>query len=150
MCLCTMHCGIISATWSLSLSSLFSLSLFSLDSPIYIPCYSHLPHSMTLSLCRSVWMSLSFYFRCGKLFVCCWITFKNQYKYFQEYTIGNDEVVRPFVRICYSAYAEYFEWTIYIIEGALLSFGAFLAWETRHVSIARNANLMEIFRLYLP
>ena len=28
----------------------------------------------------------------------------------------------------------YFGWTIYIIEGALLTFGAFLAWESRHVS----------------
>lgn len=28
----------------------------------------------------------------------------------------------------------YFEWTLYIIEGALLCFGAFLSFETRHVS----------------
>ena len=48
--------------------------------------------------------------------------------------MGNDAEVRPFVRVCYSNYSAYFSWTIYIIEGALLAFGAFLAWETRHVS----------------
>ncbi|XP_052793367.1 gamma-aminobutyric acid type B receptor subunit 2-like [Mya arenaria] len=48
---------------------------------------------------------------------------------------GNDAEVRPFVRMCRSDYSVYFAWAIYIIEGALLSFGAFLAWETRHVKI---------------
>ncbi|XP_052793432.1 gamma-aminobutyric acid type B receptor subunit 2-like [Mya arenaria] len=48
---------------------------------------------------------------------------------------GNDAEIRPFVRMCRSDYSVYFGWAIYIIEGALLSFGAFLAWETRHVKI---------------
>ncbi|XP_052793022.1 gamma-aminobutyric acid type B receptor subunit 1-like [Mya arenaria] len=49
--------------------------------------------------------------------------------------IGYDEEVHPYVRVCYSKYASYFNWVIYILEGALLSFGAFLAWETRRVKI---------------
>lgn len=57
------------------------------------------------------------------------------YGIFQNYMNGNDAEVRPHVRMCYSKYSTYFEWTIYIIEGALLSFGAFLAWETRRVCI---------------
>ncbi|XP_052793585.1 gamma-aminobutyric acid type B receptor subunit 2-like [Mya arenaria] len=48
---------------------------------------------------------------------------------------GNDAEIRPFVRMCRSDYSVYFGWAIYIIEGSLLSFGAFLAWETRHVKI---------------
>ena len=47
---------------------------------------------------------------------------------------GNDAEVHPFVFVCYSEYSSYFSWTIYIIEGLLLTFGAFLAWESRHVS----------------
>ena len=47
---------------------------------------------------------------------------------------GNDAEIQHFVRICYSNYGMYFCWTIYIIEGALLTFGAFLAWESRNVS----------------
>ena len=45
----------------------------------------------------------------------------------------NDAVVHRIVRVCYSVHSTYFEWTIYIVEGALLCFGAFLAFETRHV-----------------
>ncbi|XP_052793470.1 gamma-aminobutyric acid type B receptor subunit 2-like [Mya arenaria] len=47
----------------------------------------------------------------------------------------NDAEIRPFVRMCRSDNSAYFGWSVYIIEGALLSFGAFLAWETRHVKI---------------
>ena len=52
----------------------------------------------------------------------------------QVYTTGNDAEVHPYVHICYSEYSMHFGWAIYITEGALLTFGAFLAWESRHVS----------------
>lgn len=52
---------------------------------------------------------------------------------FQIYLIGNDAEVIPFVRVCQSDYSTFFGWVMYIIEGGLMSFGAFLAWETRHV-----------------
>ena len=48
---------------------------------------------------------------------------------------GNDAEVHPFVRVCFSKYSVYFGWTIYILEGALLTFGAFLSWETRQVRV---------------
>ncbi|XP_052793048.1 gamma-aminobutyric acid type B receptor subunit 2-like [Mya arenaria] len=51
------------------------------------------------------------------------------------YQIGNDEEVHPYVRVCFSENGAYYNWVIYIIEGTLLSFGAFLAWETRRVKI---------------
>jgi len=57
---------------------------------------------------------------------------------FQFYTVGNDEEIRPYINTCYSKYASQFGWAIYVMEGALLSFGAFLAWETRHVSSLRD------------
>ncbi|XP_053374274.1 gamma-aminobutyric acid type B receptor subunit 2-like [Mercenaria mercenaria] len=47
----------------------------------------------------------------------------------------NGAEVRPFVRVCESKYSQYFEWALYITQGALLTFGAFLAWETRKVKI---------------
>ena len=47
---------------------------------------------------------------------------------------GNDAEVIPFARVCHSDYSVYFGWTIYMIEGAVLTFGVFLSWETRHVS----------------
>lgn len=53
----------------------------------------------------------------------------------EVYLMANDAEVRPYVRVCYSQYGTHFSWTIYITEGALLAFGAFLAWETRHVTI---------------
>ncbi|XP_052286949.1 gamma-aminobutyric acid type B receptor subunit 2-like [Dreissena polymorpha] len=54
----------------------------------------------------------------------------------QKDVVGNDEEVRFFVHTCISKQSTYFEWTIFIIEGMMLTFGAFLAWETRHVTIA--------------
>ena len=51
------------------------------------------------------------------------------------YISGNYAEIHPFVPVCYSEYSMYFGWTIYIIEGALLTFGAFLSWESRHVSV---------------
>lgn len=51
------------------------------------------------------------------------------------YLIGKDAEVHPFIRICTSKYNDYFSWAIYILEGALLSFGAFLSFETRKVKI---------------
>ncbi|KAL4221901.1 G-protein coupled GABA receptor [Mactra antiquata] len=53
----------------------------------------------------------------------------------ENYMSGADAEVHPFVRICVSEYASYFGWALYIIQGSLLSFGTFLAWETRHVKI---------------
>ncbi|XP_052245676.1 gamma-aminobutyric acid type B receptor subunit 1-like [Dreissena polymorpha] len=53
----------------------------------------------------------------------------------KSYTNGSDEIVHQFVRICFSKNSSYFTWSLYIVEGALLSFGAFLAWETRNVKI---------------
>ncbi|XP_052233278.1 gamma-aminobutyric acid type B receptor subunit 1-like [Dreissena polymorpha] len=47
----------------------------------------------------------------------------------------NDVVVHQYMRVCFSPESRYFNWTLYLIEGALLAFGAFLAWETRHVKI---------------
>ena len=52
---------------------------------------------------------------------------------FQVYFSGNDAEVHLYVRICYSKYSSYFTWFIYMSEGGLLTFGAFLAWESRHV-----------------
>ena len=49
--------------------------------------------------------------------------------------VGNDAEIHPFVRVCHSEYGVHFSWTLYIIEGVLLAFGAFLAFESRHVSI---------------
>ena len=51
----------------------------------------------------------------------------------QVYTTDDDTEVRPYVRVCHSKYGQYFSWTIYILEGLILVFGAFLAWETRQV-----------------
>ncbi|KAH3769086.1 hypothetical protein DPMN_170333, partial [Dreissena polymorpha] len=53
----------------------------------------------------------------------------------EKNVVGNDEEVRFFVQTCVSKQSTYFAWTIYIFEGMMLSFGAFLAWETRHVTI---------------
>ncbi|XP_045170045.2 gamma-aminobutyric acid type B receptor subunit 2-like [Mercenaria mercenaria] len=53
----------------------------------------------------------------------------------EVYMIGNDAEVIPFVRVCQSEYSDYFEWPLYVVEGGLLTFGAFLAWETRKVKI---------------
>ena len=52
---------------------------------------------------------------------------------FQVYLTGNDAEVRPYLRECTSDFSSYFSWTIYIIEGVVLAFGAFLAFETRKV-----------------
>lgn len=61
--------------------------------------------------------------------------------------IGNDAEVRPFVRICHSDYSTYFGWVLYVLEGALLSFGAFLAWETRNVGLLFFNGLLKEFIL---
>ena len=62
------------------------------------------------------------------------ITLKKLYALsFKVYLTGNDAEVRPFLRVCTSVYHSYFSWTICITEGVLLSFGAFLAFETRKV-----------------
>ena len=48
----------------------------------------------------------------------------------------SDSEVLPYVRVCTSDYYSYFSWTLYIMEGTLLAFGAFLAFETRKVGIS--------------
>ncbi|XP_045170037.2 gamma-aminobutyric acid type B receptor subunit 2-like [Mercenaria mercenaria] len=53
----------------------------------------------------------------------------------EMYTTTDGTEVQPLVNVCDSSYSEIFGWTLYIIEGALLTFGAFLAWETRNVRI---------------
>ncbi|KAH3795721.1 hypothetical protein DPMN_149279 [Dreissena polymorpha] len=40
-----------------------------------------------------------------------------------------------FYPVCESEQAYYFNWTLRIMNGALLAFGAFLSWETRQVHI---------------
>ena len=56
--------------------------------------------------------------------------------------VGNDAEIHPFVRVCHSEYGVHFSWTLYIIEGVLLAFGAFLAFESRHVSIQLSVYFM--------
>jgi len=68
----------------------------------------------------------------------------NAPRLFQFYTVGNDEEIRPYINTCYSKYASQFGWAIYVMEGALLSFGAFLAWETRHVSSNAIHNVLKM------
>ena len=47
--------------------------------------------------------------------------------------IENDAEVHYYVHVCYSEYSVYFGWAFYILGGSLLTFGAFLAWESRQV-----------------
>ncbi|KAH3810610.1 gamma-aminobutyric acid type B receptor subunit 2-like [Dreissena polymorpha] len=49
-------------------------------------------------------------------------------------TDGQHEIVMIYP-VCESEQAYYFIWTLRIMNGTLLAFGAFLAWETRHVHI---------------
>ncbi|XP_053389166.1 gamma-aminobutyric acid type B receptor subunit 2-like [Mercenaria mercenaria] len=58
--------------------------------------------------------------------------------------IGDDTEVRPFVRVCQSEFSKYFEWPLYVVEGGLLIFGAFLAWETKNVKIKALNDSREI------
>lgn len=62
----------------------------------------------------------------------------NYFTNMQIFMLGNDAEVHPFVRVCESDYSTYFGWVLYVIQGGLLSFGAFLAWETKHVSKSRQ------------
>ncbi|KAL3832355.1 hypothetical protein ACJMK2_024007, partial [Sinanodonta woodiana] len=48
---------------------------------------------------------------------------------------SGDIKVRRLVQICVSKYSSYFTLTLYIIEGVMLVFGAFLSWETRQVKL---------------
>ncbi|KAL5007635.1 hypothetical protein ScPMuIL_016441 [Solemya velum] len=47
----------------------------------------------------------------------------------------NDVEYHPEMNVCTSKYSSYFTMTLYIIQGALMAFGAFLSWETRKVKI---------------
>lgn len=53
----------------------------------------------------------------------------------EVYISSDGTEIRPFVRVCWSKYSEYFTWALYITQGGLLTFGTFLAWETRHVRV---------------
>lgn len=53
----------------------------------------------------------------------------------QESADDNGIVIQPVTDICVSRLSVYFTVTLYTIQGALLSFGSFLAWSTRNVSI---------------
>ena len=61
---------------------------------------------------------------------------------FQTYLIDNDSEVHPYVLVCSSTHFMFFSLTIYIIEGALVSFGVFLAFETRRVCIPTGLRAM--------
>jgi gamma-aminobutyric acid type B receptor len=51
-----------------------------------------------------------------------------------QVSLDDDDVVyHPQIVVCVSQHASYFEMTLYVIQGALLAFGAFLAFETRKV-----------------
>ena len=49
------------------------------------------------------------------------------------YVTSSDVQIYKFIRVCTSNYHTYFSCAIYIPEGILLAFGAFLAFETRKV-----------------
>ena len=75
-----------------------------------------------------------FYIRSCICSLFLWTTFIDFIYGCQVHHTGNDAEVHWFVHVCYSEYSMYFGWTLYVIEGALLTFSAFLAWESRHVS----------------
>ncbi|KAL5007052.1 hypothetical protein ScPMuIL_015858 [Solemya velum] len=53
----------------------------------------------------------------------------------QESADDNGIVIQPVTDICVSRLSVYFTVTLYTIQGALLSFGSFLAWSTRNVKV---------------
>ena len=74
------------------------------------------------------------------------------YIFLQIFLTADDAEVRPFIHVCHSKNGVYFSWTLYIVEGIILVFGAFLAWETRNVSsyikslaLSRNRRLTQCF-----
>lgn len=51
-----------------------------------------------------------------------------------QVSVDDDDIeIQPLILVCVSARESYFLWTLYIIQGSLLAFGVFLAWETRKV-----------------
>ena len=50
------------------------------------------------------------------------------------------------IMTCSSSYSLYFNGVLYVVQGALLSFGAFLAWETRKVIIILVMNALTIVK----
>ncbi|XP_052217563.1 gamma-aminobutyric acid type B receptor subunit 2-like isoform X2 [Dreissena polymorpha] len=53
----------------------------------------------------------------------------------EDVTTDKGDKVLAFSRVCVSDHSNYFNWTLKIVNGALVTFGAFLAWETRQVHI---------------
>ncbi|XP_060583732.1 gamma-aminobutyric acid type B receptor subunit 2-like [Ruditapes philippinarum] len=51
------------------------------------------------------------------------------------YHTSDGTSIQPFVRVCHSEKSQYFNWTLRVIQGTLLTFGAFLAWETRRIRL---------------
>ena len=43
----------------------------------------------------------------------------------------------PEIIYCSSAHAQYFTLALYVVKGVLLTFGLFLAWETRNICISQ-------------
>ncbi|KAH9637810.1 hypothetical protein HF086_017588 [Spodoptera exigua] len=78
------------------------------------------------SLCKSL-----FYY----IFVCIVIFFYNFHLCFQPHPSSEDIVIVQENEYCQSERMTIFIGVIYAYKGLLLVFGAFLAWETRHVSI---------------
>lgn len=61
-----------------------------------------------------------------------------------------DIEIHPYVLICVSDYSTYLDLTLYIKQGMLIVFGAFLAWETRKVStqsIRQNESNCQLYDL---
>ncbi|XP_052217128.1 gamma-aminobutyric acid type B receptor subunit 2-like [Dreissena polymorpha] len=50
-------------------------------------------------------------------------------------TKDSGDTIAAFYLVCVSDYSSYFNWTLHTVNGALIAFGAFLAWETRRVHI---------------
>ncbi|KAH3804277.1 hypothetical protein DPMN_132561 [Dreissena polymorpha] len=53
----------------------------------------------------------------------------------EDVTTDKGDKVLVFSRVCVSVHSNYFNWTLKIVNGALMALGAFLAWETRQVHI---------------
>jgi hypothetical protein len=59
----------------------------------------------------------------------------------------SDVEYHPQIMVCVSDNASYFQMALYVIQGALLAFGAFLAFETRKVIGYNNSVLIYFYVL---
>ncbi|XP_052271662.1 gamma-aminobutyric acid type B receptor subunit 2-like [Dreissena polymorpha] len=53
----------------------------------------------------------------------------------EHMTTDSGDELFMFYPVCQSEHSYHFNWTLRIMNGTLIAFGAFLAWETRHVHI---------------